>query len=313
MQKESHLNILIVEDVPSDAELAEYELRRAGLVFDSMRVDTEEAFLEALKSFRPNVIVSDYAMPRFDGMRALKIVQAHDAIMPFILLTGSINEEVAVECMKAGASDYVLKDRIKRLPFAVRESLERMKVRREKEEAEEALRANEELLSAIVETAKDSIFIKDALLRYIKVNAAMASLFGIAKEDMLGKTSSELFDPEVAAHLDKVDKRVLAGESTDEIISTPVQGEIRHLHTIKVPLKDAHGQIGGVCGIARDITEQRLADQAILRQLAELKQWHEITLGREDRIGELKREVNELLKTQGKPIKYASQSEEAGT
>ena len=131
--------ILFVEDVPSDAEMAERELQKSGLQFTSVRVDTKEAFRKALEEFHPDIIISDYSMPQFDGMQALKLAKEHSASVPFILLTGSMNEETAVECMKAGAMDYVIKERIKRLPFAVKEALEQNKNRLEREEARRAL------------------------------------------------------------------------------------------------------------------------------------------------------------------------------
>jgi signal transduction histidine kinase len=138
------LRILIVEDLPSDAELAERELRKGEIPFTSVRVDTKEAFLKALVEFRPDLIVSDYAMPEFDGMQALQLSLARDPRLPFIILTGSMNEETAVDCMKAGATDYVIKNRITRLPFAVKEALD-------KKAAEASLQAKNEELNTVMQ------------------------------------------------------------------------------------------------------------------------------------------------------------------
>jgi CheY-like chemotaxis protein len=119
------LRILFVEDVPADQELAERQLSVEGLEFISMRVETKDAFIQALENFKPDLILSDYSMPEFDGMQALKLIQALHLDIPFILLTGSLNEETAVECIKAGASDYVIKEHLHRLPFAMREALKK--------------------------------------------------------------------------------------------------------------------------------------------------------------------------------------------
>ena len=143
METDNPMRILFVEDVPADAEIASRELQKGGIQFKSVRVDTKEEFLKALEEFRPDIIISDYTMPGFDGMQALILAKEYEAGIPFIMLTGSINEETAVECMKAGATDYILKDRMKRLPFAVNEALEQKKIRLEKEKADSALRESE--------------------------------------------------------------------------------------------------------------------------------------------------------------------------
>ena len=124
MSNEQPIRILFVEDVPYDVELAERVLRKEGLVFTSTRVETQDDFLAALTTFQPDLIISDYTMPEFDGMQALRLSLEDDAARPFIVLTGTLNEETAVACIKAGATDYVLKDRLARLPFAVKEALD---------------------------------------------------------------------------------------------------------------------------------------------------------------------------------------------
>jgi len=124
MKEKMHLRILFVEDVPSDFELAERELKNAKIQFTSLRVETRDAFLNALKEFKPDLIISDYALPEFDGMQALNLAQEFSPLVPFIVMTGSMNEVTAVACMKAGATDYVIKEHRKRLPFSVKEALE---------------------------------------------------------------------------------------------------------------------------------------------------------------------------------------------
>ncbi len=116
--------ILIVEDLPTDAELNEREVRRAMPDCEFQCVETREDFLAALESFQPDLILSDYKLPRFDGMEALQLALEHAPDTPFIIITGSMNEETAVECMKAGAWDYVIKEHIRRLGPAVMCSME---------------------------------------------------------------------------------------------------------------------------------------------------------------------------------------------
>jgi len=128
MDKE--LRILILEDVPADTELEEHELRKAGLVFTSKIVDTREAFLKALEEFFPDLILSDYDLPSFDGLAALRIAKEKCPDVPFILVTGTgkLGEEFAIEKLKEGATDYVLKGNLKRLGPSVKRALEEAKM-----------------------------------------------------------------------------------------------------------------------------------------------------------------------------------------
>jgi signal transduction histidine kinase len=128
------LRIVFVEDAPEDVELEERELRRSGLAFKSLRVDTKEDLIRALAEFKPQVIISDYSLPHLDGLTALRIVREHAAETPFIFVSGTIGEERAVNSLKEGATDYVLKDKLGRLVHAVSRAI------RESEQQAERLR-----------------------------------------------------------------------------------------------------------------------------------------------------------------------------
>jgi CheY-like chemotaxis protein len=132
---ESHLRILIVEDNYSDVEIEKRLLRKEGITFDDRVVETKDDFITELAEFKPDLILCDYSMPSFDGMRALLLRKELAPLTPFILVTGSMNEEVAVECMKAGADDYVLKQNLIRLVPAIKATLEKREVLRLRHEA----------------------------------------------------------------------------------------------------------------------------------------------------------------------------------
>ncbi len=134
------LRVLILEDVPTDAELAEHELRSAGIELLSERVDNQDSFREALDRFSPEVIISDYSLPGFDGELALRIAREKTPSVPFIFVTGALGEERAVDLMKSGATDFVLKDHLRRLPLCVRRALEEVEEKRWRRQAEEDLR-----------------------------------------------------------------------------------------------------------------------------------------------------------------------------
>jgi two-component system, cell cycle sensor histidine kinase and response regulator CckA len=140
------VRVLILEDVDGDAELMQYELRKAGLSFDARCVDSRARFIEALESFQPDVILSDFTLPSFTGVEALELKRDRAPRAVFIMVTGSLDEETAVGVMRAGATDYVLKDRMTRLGSAVLAGLELRRVRDAKSAAEEALRKSEEQL-----------------------------------------------------------------------------------------------------------------------------------------------------------------------
>ena len=155
------IRVLIVEDLPTDAELSEREVGKALGSCEFRRVETREAYLAALDEFCPALIVSDYRLPLFDGMSALKLAVERCPEVPFIVLTGSMNEDTAVECMKAGAWDYVIKEHVKRLGPAVQSALERQRVRMERKRAEVALRNSEAELRAVLNATPFPIALVD--------------------------------------------------------------------------------------------------------------------------------------------------------
>src|SRR5262249_27484938 len=148
------LRVLLLEDRPSDAELLLYELRRAGFDVTSQRVDREEDYLAALDPSL-DIILADYTLPQFDGLTALRHLQERGLDVPFIAVTGMQSEEAAVQCMREGASDYLLKDRLGRLGQAVSHALAEKQVRAQKHAAEAALRESEARYRTISELSSD--------------------------------------------------------------------------------------------------------------------------------------------------------------
>ena len=190
--------VLIVEDLPTDAELTEREVRQVIPESEFLCVETREDFLAALASFHPDMIISDYRLPYFDGLTALKLAQEHAPETPFLTLTGSINEETAVDCMKAGAWDYVLKEHIKRLGPAVLAALQQKRLREEKRMAEEALSASEESYSSLFASMMEGVahckmlFVdgKPQDFVYLNVNDSFGRLTGL--KNVIGKKVTEV-------------------------------------------------------------------------------------------------------------------------
>ena len=192
MIQKSQLKILFVEDVPSDVDLAVLELRKEKLKFDYITVCTRADLMRALREFNPDIIISDYMMPAFNGLQALKEAKAYDPEIPFILYTGSVNEETAVECIKAGAQDYVIKEHMTRLPFAVKEAIEQVRINKEKRASELLLRDNEEKLQSIFSVAPVGIgLVVDRVI--IEVNDFFCDLTGYTRTELIGKSTEILY------------------------------------------------------------------------------------------------------------------------
>jgi PAS domain S-box-containing protein len=155
-----------------------------------------------------------------------------------------------------------------------------------------------------VETAKDCIFVKDLQLNYVMGNPAMEVLFGIPCEELLGKSDTDLFGVEAARHIEVVDHQVLKGETIEEVHSKPVGDEIKTFHVIKVPLRDASGSITGLCGIARDVTEQKRMEVELKKSMTELERFNRLAVGRELKMIELKKEINAFHELLGKEPRY---------
>ena len=201
MIQKNNLKILFVEDVPSDVDLAVLELRKQKLKFDHITVCTREDLLTALRDFIPDLIISDYMMPAFNGLQALKVAKDYNLDIPFILYTGSVNEEIAVECIKEGAQDYVIKEHLTRLPFAVKEALEQVRINREKRASELLLRDNEEKLQSIFSAAPVGIGLKVNEI-IIEVNDYFCQMTGYSRGELIGEPFS-LFFPMQEEVIDK--------------------------------------------------------------------------------------------------------------
>jgi signal transduction histidine kinase len=144
---EKVLKILMLEDLQDDVGLIERTLRKQSISFTTRRVDTREEFTAALSAFLPDVILSDHALPQFNSLEALHICQELGLSVPFILVTGTVSEEFAVNCLKQGADDYVLKSNMVRLPSAIQNALRQRQLENKRRNAEVTLRAqNQELV-----------------------------------------------------------------------------------------------------------------------------------------------------------------------
>jgi PAS domain S-box-containing protein len=152
------LNILILEDIPIDAEMIDRELQNANIEHSTRRVASKSKFLKELESSSPDVVLADYSLPQFSGLEALKIVRERGTKIPFILVTGMKNEEIAVECLKEGADDYILKSSLRRLPGAIQNALEKRRAEWENSRLEEELDRSQKQIITIFDSITDAFF-----------------------------------------------------------------------------------------------------------------------------------------------------------
>jgi PAS domain S-box-containing protein len=278
----STLRILHLEDSQQDAELVEATLAGDGLDVEVVRVDTATGFRAALESGSFDLIFADYNLPMFDGMSAQIVAAQLRPDVPFIFLSGSIGEELAVERLKAGATDYVLKDRMARLPSAVRRALAEAAERAERRRAEEkvrrlntelerrviertiALAESERRLKAILDHSPAAISLKDLNGRYILANRQFERFAGVVAAAIAGRSDRDLFVPELAADYRANDAQVVEKNTPLDFEETFLQPDGPHvLHSIKFPLLDSDALPYALCTISIDITERKKADDAI--------------------------------------------------
>jgi two-component system sensor histidine kinase UhpB len=188
------LKILHLEDLPADAELVERVLRKAKFEFEKKVVVDRPEFIRALHEFRPDIILSDHSLPAFNSLEALRITREEGFNAPLILVTATVSEEYAVNVIKEGASDYILKDRLERLPNAVQNALDKCLMERERTQADEALRASEQKYKLLFERNPMPMWMFSLKgHRIIDVNEAATAHYGYSKAEFMAIGTGQLW------------------------------------------------------------------------------------------------------------------------
>jgi PAS domain S-box-containing protein len=257
------LEIILVEDNPNDVLLLSAELKKHYKVV-THKVDCKSDYISVLQNSSPDIILSDYSLPQFDGMLALLLRQQMAPDIPFILVTGSLNEEIAVEVMRSGADDYILKENLSRLCPAIKVAIEKKNITREKKIAEEALKESEEKYRLILETIPNVVVIHTQN-EILFANSAALKIFEAASMEQVLKRS--LMDYLYPADQGEIQQKLLYGYpqkiNTNIVERRLVKftGEIIFTETISVPIhyfgKDA------VQTVVMDISERKLSEEKI--------------------------------------------------
>jgi PAS domain S-box-containing protein len=258
------LRVLLVEDSPTDAKLVVQELRRTGRTVEFERVDTATAMQDALERSEWDLVTSDWSMPNFSAPAALAMLQKKQFDLPFIIVSGTVGEDSAVEAMRAGARDYVLKDQISRLAPAVERELLEHKNRRARREAERARREAEQRSQRIIESAMVGMWVLDANQKTTFMNARMASILGVTLKKALRAPFTEFFMQEAGpAIAERFAGRKAGVASAYEQPFRKGDGTTGLLAIEASPIYDAENRFEGVLGIVTDITERRRAEEAL--------------------------------------------------
>jgi len=260
------VRLLIAEDSAADAELVIRALRRSGFAPEWRRVDNEADFIAGLND-EIELVLSDFDMPQFTGFVALQLVQQRMPDVPLIIVSGTIGEEVAVEAMRRGAADYLLKDRLSRLGPAVKQTLAKGRLQRERRQAVEALRQSEERFRGMIENSTDVITVIDSEGRICFHSPSTQRILGYPADELMGRNAFDFVAPEDVSKVGAGIRRAWTG-STEPM---PVEYRIRHrdgswriFQSIGRGMTDSTGRQQVVIN-SRDLTETRKLEQQFLR------------------------------------------------
>ncbi len=270
------LKVLLINDSEDDALLLSHKLKRGGFQVNYRRVDTERDMINALKSETWDLVISDYMMQNFSGLDALKVLKWQGVDLPFILISDKVGEEIAVEAMKAGADDYILKNKLVRLISAVQRELQEVESRREQRQVEKALKdseekyrlilAEEELSRAILDQAEQAIIVcdeKGVIIRASEVAKTFCGANPILKsfEDVFAQC---LGQEKIAEEFSLA--RILAGEVFRGVeVTYSKQGVIGHMLLNAGPLISKKTWVMGCVVTLTDISQLKQAEESLRR------------------------------------------------
>lgn len=269
---ERALRILILEDLPSDAELMVYELRQAGIVHLHRRVADREQYAAALTEDCPDIILSDFNLPNFDGLEALALAQAVCPDKPFIFVSGAMGEEVAIDALKRGATDYVLKDRLSRLGPAVQRALREAEERQERLQAELALKASEEKYRLLVKNLPAVVYkgYVDCAVDFIDEKVEELTRYPKIEFDTRRMKWNDVLLPEDYQQFKAAFQKGLkeSGSYIREYRIRKKDGEVIWIQDRGQIICGPDGRVDYISGVFFDITEHRRAEEALLESEA---------------------------------------------
>jgi PAS domain S-box-containing protein len=276
---QSRLRVLHLEDDIRDTELVQAVLETEGIATDLKRVEAEHDFLAALKSGSFDVILADYTLPSFDGLSALTIAQQHAPDVPFLFVSATLGEDVAIEALKRGATDYVLKTRLARLGPSVTRALREAQEKAERKRAEQAVRRSEKQLRDLIETIPAMAFVTQADGTNEFVSRQWIEFSGLSAEQSSGGGWEVTLHPDDREqHLEKWRVSWTTGQPFEnEARHRDAQGNYRWLLVRAVPLRNEHGNTVKWYGAAIDVEDRKRAEEQVRRSEAYLAEAQRLT------------------------------------
>jgi two-component system, cell cycle sensor histidine kinase and response regulator CckA len=254
------IKVLHLEDTPSDAALVQRMLAAGGLPCEFAVVDDEAAFQSALAGGRFDIILSDQNLPDYDGFQALQLVREKYPHIPFIFVTGSMGEEGAIETIKAGASDYLLKDRLSRLSTAVERAIHESRQAEKIRQTEEKNREQ----AALIDTAQDAIVVKDLEDRILFWNKSAERVYGWAASEIVGSKVAVVLAKDLAKHEEAQERLLEEGNWTGELAKVNRLGNDLIVESRWTLVRDAKGQPKSILVIDTDITAKKSVEAQFL-------------------------------------------------
>ncbi len=267
MTNKKHLTLLLIEDVDNDAELLLRHLRQAGYDLEYDRVQSADQMRSKIKQKKWDVIISDYSLPNFSGLEAFRILQESEQDIPFIVISGTIGEDTAVQAMKVGVSDYLMKDNLSRLAPAIERELIDAQNRQPRRRAEESLAESEERYRIVAETASDAIITIDKDSTIIFANPATENIFGYSIDEMVGSKLTMLMPERMKeSHRRGMAQYLTTGNRTVDWNGIELPG--RHKDGSERLLSISFGEYRSerhqsFTAIIRDITESKRAEEKL--------------------------------------------------
>jgi PAS domain S-box-containing protein len=265
------IRILYVDDYPLDRELVRDSLEKEHGGFQVTEAASQAQFVAQLAAGTFDLVLSDFNILGFEGLQVLDAVHASAPHVPVVIVTGTGSEEIAVEAMKRGAADYVIKTpkHIQRLPQTIHAVLEKQRLRNDYERARVALAEERNLLRALIDTIPDFISVKDTAGRFVLSNSMLTSFLGATTPDeVVGKTDFDYYSYEVAVRNEADERAIMqSGQpvmNREEVVEDQT-GNRRWLLTTKMPLRNSDGQSLGLITICRDITKRRLLEAQLFQ------------------------------------------------
>ena len=261
MQLNVSIDILMVEDDPDDAALTSRALRVAGIAHRFTRVDNEAEFRSVLEAREPDLILSDFTIPGFSGEAALELARDSGCRAPFIFVSGTIGEEAAIATLKRGATDYVLKSNLARLPTAIQRALEEAHARELRRRTEQQLQETKDRLEGVLSSLGEVVWsTSPTTLALLYANPAVEAVFGRSAETLLARPELWLEclpEEDRAEVLASLPALLQGGSMTLEYRVIRPDGSVRHVEDRRRVVRDADGRPVRIDGLAADITERR--------------------------------------------------------